>query len=269
MIARAVKLAKSKQTPEPEGKLKLNLVVPDLPYQQCSQCKGEVSRLRESGVCEYCEQENDEKRANFERKRRNLIAILGGEYPLENFTFEKFRAVKGNTVALNAAKAFDYKKHNAFFYGWAGAGKTHLAYAIAIKAYNQGVSKIAILTTEQLSRRITGNNFEAKEQTLKDLIAADLLILDDLCRKKETENTIDAVCEIIDYRKYAPRNGLIITSNLGLDQVTERLGEDRLASRIVGSCTRERIVKVEPRNPDNSEKDFRLDDFKLRAAGND
>ena len=61
-----------------------------------------------------------------------------------------------------------------------------------------------------------------------------LLILDDLGVEKTTEWALQALYVVVN-RRYLDGRQTIITSNLTLDEVREKLG-DRIASRIVGMC---------------------------------
>lgn len=67
---------------------------------------------------------------------------------------------------------------------------------------------------------------------------ADILVLmiDDLGVSKETEFSSQVLYEIIDRRYMAMRGGLIITSNLSLDEFCEKTGDDRIASRLAQMC---------------------------------
>lgn len=258
VLKRALEIAASKKS-KPMETLQVHL--PDADpgaYVKCPQCHSEWRGLEASGICWDCEQLKAQKAAKYERRRARLLEITGGEYPLKEFTFDKFKSVTGNQQAAAFANNFNFKIHNTYFSGPPGSGKTHLAYAIGISAFmGMGEPSLEILTTEQLSRRVTGNNFDKKSETIRRLIEVDILILDDLCRKKETENTIDAICEIMDGRKYAYRNGLIITANYSVSDLAERLDDSRLPSRITGMCGANGF-RVEPRNQAGEAIDWRL-----------
>ena len=74
------------------------------------------------------------------------------------------------------------------------------------------------------------------------------LVIDDLGVGRSTEFSNQIIYEIIERRANAMRNGLIITSNLSLDEFAQKSGDDRLPSRIMGLCRRIKIT---------SEKDMR------------
>lgn len=255
LLLKAKALAESKRSP-PKGGIAVRLELAG-DYVECPACKGHYRALQDSGTCRSCEDSAAQNKAKSDRKRSKLIEVLGGEYPLNEFRIEKCKMVRGNREAVTFAKVFNHTTQNAYLSGWAGSGKSHLAYGMAIEAFLATEITLEILTTEQLSRRVTGNNFDRKSETIKQLIDADVLVLDDLCRKKETENTIDAICEIMDYRKYAYRNGLILTGNYKLDDLAGKLGDDRLPSRIAGMC-KSNIFKVEPVSESGNKIDWRV-----------
>ena len=54
--------------------------------------------------------------------------------------------------------------------------------------------------------------------------------------------------EILDLRASNYKNGLILTSNLSLEEFAAKVGDDRLPSRIAGLC---KVIKIES-------KDYRI-----------
>jgi len=61
------------------------------------------------------------------------------------------------------------------------------------------------------------------------------LILDDIGTEKSSEWSLQTLYVIINKRSVEPQNITIVTSNLTLNQVAEKLG-DRIASRLAGLC---------------------------------
>lgn len=64
----------------------------------------------------------------------------------------------------------------------------------------------------------------------------DLLVIDDLGIAKGTEFMIEVLCEVLNKRFLRGLNGLVVTSNLSLDDLAHKIGDDRLSSRIAGMC---------------------------------
>jgi DNA replication protein DnaC len=69
------------------------------------------------------------------------------------------------------------------------------------------------------------------------------LILDDLGVEKTTEWSLQTLYTIID-RRYREEKQTLITSNLTLDEIAEKVG-DRIASRIAGMC---KVVEIKGRD---------------------
>lgn len=159
------------------------------------------------------------------------IKRLGGLKAYEDFTFAKY----GNQPAIDKCEGFP--DINIYLWGAAGVGKTHLATAIA-RQFKDGW----IFKPQQIYRKCRGLKDGAEEQAAIDkYIKVPVLVIDDLGVDKRTDFSFSTLYEIIDGRDMARRNGMIITSNLSLNGLAERLGDDRIASRIAGMC---RVVEI-------------------------
>ena len=92
------------------------------------------SRLRRrpvSGLSEPRWKKEREKNRLALRRREELVAVLGGHKPYQEFTFERYRVLPGNAVAFERTSRFDPACENLYLWGPCGVGKTHLAYAAA------------------------------------------------------------------------------------------------------------------------------------------
>ena len=78
---------------------------------------------------------------------------------------------------------------------------------------------------------------------LKDYFNTPLLILDDLGAEKTTDWALQSLYIIIN-KRLSEELQTIITSNLSLDELRDKIG-DRIASRIAGMC---KIVKLTGRD---------------------
>ncbi len=86
-----------------------------------------------------------------------------------------------------------------------------------------------------LEIRDTFNGNEISEKAIIDKYSwIDVLILDDLGVEKTSDWVLQTLYTIID-RRYREELRTIITSNLGIEEIREKL-DDRIASRIVGMC---------------------------------
>lgn len=137
------------------------------------------------------------------------------------------------------------KREGLFIFGAAGTGKTHLAVAL-LKSWLSTVrveeglpfhfSRIKFISVPELLLEIRKSfNSEAisEEQIItKYTDETKILILDDLGAEKTSEWVIQTLYLIVD-RRYRNMQRTIITSNLSLGEISDKL-HDRIASRIIG-----------------------------------
>lgn len=122
-----------------------------------------------------------------------------------------------------------------------GAGKTHSAVA-ALKSFiaktgQRGLFRPVPVLVKDL-RQAVGRFRDG--QLLESLMEPAALVLDDMGVERPTETVLEGLYTIVDHWYANKRPHLIITSNLSLDALSERL-DDRIASRLAGHC---RIVEI-------------------------
>ena len=183
-------------------------------------------------------QEEETQRHLAAQKRAEEIKRLGGILAYEDYTKERFE----NKKILDAMKGFP--EENYFLWGPAGTGKTHAATAILRDVPNAQVMRMSRIS--RWLRRCEGPDDEI--DVIKQLAELTMLI-DDLGSEKMTEFLQSNFFEIIDRRVQYRINGLIITSNLSLDQLVPIVG-DRTVSRIMGLVGRKNMLEF-------SGKDYR------------
>lgn len=181
------------------------------------------------------------KKRKDEELRQREIKRLGGILSFEEYTKERF----DNKKILEAMSNFP--KENYFLWGPAGTGKTHSATAILREVPNAQVMRMSRIS--RWLRRCEGPDDEI--EVIKQLSEM-IMLLDDLGSEKMTDFLQSNFYEIIDRRLEYRINGLIITSNLSLDQLAPIVG-DRTVSRIMGLVGRKNILEF-------SGKDYRWEE---------
>lgn len=162
---------------------------------------------------------------------------------LESFFPRNKRQKEALALLLEYVNSFTEarkKELNGFYlYGYPGRGKTHLAAGVANELLKQNVPCVYVKTGELLSAIREKFKNGDKEEVITPLKEVDLLILDDLGAEEEQSWFTADVFRILDWRleMLLP---VIITSNLTVDEVSERYGE-RIAERIKRMC---RIIEI-------------------------
>ncbi len=139
------------------------------------------------------------------------------------------------------------------FWGTHGTGKTHLAVAILAElASNHGVRGRFCafgLLLDEIARSYDRRSRTSQSQVLEAVLAADLLVLDDLASRRMTDWAGDTLFTIVNTRYLARRPTLVTTAYEDVDPevardadarrrqefLVERVGR-RLRSRLLEMC---------------------------------
>jgi len=167
-----------------------------------------------------------------------MVKQLGGARAYREFILERFADKQ------SAIKCAVYPKTSLYIHGPTGCGKTHLATAIIRQLYPH----CEILKPMDIFREVRGCESVRQENTVLERLSSVNLLIDDLGVEKGSDFALQTIYEIMDKRWMSGAGGLIITSNLDLDGLSRKLGDDRIVSRIAGMC---RIVALKG-------KDYRL-----------
>lgn len=220
-----------------------NTQIGESAYLTCPGCKGEFTRLTDKGYCLDCE----EKAINQERervKRDQFVETRLGSKGAKEFIFETYKQGSGNLDAYNACLGFNPMAHNLYLFGSCGTGKTHLAGAAWRNRLEAGL-KCEFIKHPELSRLFRKREGDEEAALLKKFAEFDVLVIDDIGVGRSTEFSNQILYEILDARVSNYRNGLILTSNLSLEEFAAKVGDDRLPSRIGGIC---KSIKIDGRD---------------------
>ncbi len=135
----------------------------------------------------------------------------------------------------------DAQTPNYYFYGPTGTGKTFMAKSIGLELVKKGYSVLYLSAPSLFSiihqYRLNPDRDEVNgEQAYKNLITANLLILDDLGTEPGSDARYAELLTLLEMRKARGRdrvNKTIISSNLDL-RILAQVYNERIASRIVG-----------------------------------
>lgn len=134
--------------------------------------------------------------------------------------------------------------------GPAGAGKSHQAVAlmlILMKSSDpmrypefawRNVPKLLYELRQSFTPSVNG---KTEKEIVDYLINVEWLCLDDLGVEKTTDWVLQTLYLIINER-YENERTTVFTSNMSLKELSEKMGDDRLSSRISGMC---QIIKME------------------------
>lgn len=136
------------------------------------------------------------------------------------------------------AENFSGTGKGLFFCGPTGLGKTHLSLAIARRVIERGFD-VVYGTAQGFLSAVEEEHFrrERSQQTLNQLLQADLLVLDDLGTEFSTPFSQSIVYEIFSTR----RKPMIVSSNLTIQELQEKYTQ-RIVSRLFAQCTYMRFL---------------------------
>jgi DNA replication protein DnaC len=143
-----------------------------------------------------------------------------------------------------------YSETGLYLYGKSGVGKTIFScfYLLGLLKTQSDLNKMFFINTTDLLFKFKASYIHRSDETETELIEkyskAKLLILDDFGIDKITDWSFQMLYVLINNR-YENMLPTIFTSNHDLDEMTAKLGDNRITSRIQESCE---IVKMDGKN---------------------
>lgn len=215
--------------------------LPPSPRRSCEKCD-------DSGVLngKYCECVlKQAKRISLETAL-GPVAAFGADF--SNFSLDRYpEEADGNgcsprkIMSTNLRLCKDFcdsfpAKKNLLFSGSSGLGKTHLSIAIATDLLMKGYSVVYGSAQGILSKAVRDEmDWNGSGNYVNELLACDLLILDDLGTELRTSYTVAMLYNIVNTRL---TSGLstVISTNMNLQQL-EKSYDQRIMSRLIGNYT--------------------------------
>lgn len=166
------------------------------------------------------------------KENKRIAAQWGGARVARDFTFENLKRTPKNERALAAVKDWNPDKKNLYFFGGTGRGKTHMAVAAARVHWKVADGYKPFWSLAEIALELRVLDASGIRDLLKQLVAQRILIIDDLGIESFTDHERKALYTIVNGRDFAGRCGLIITSNMSIDELKKAIGDNRVTSRL-------------------------------------
>jgi len=179
-------------------------------------------------------------------KEEKEVRLKNSGLPPRFYKPQEFIVDQGNAKAVDLVKKFIGGKINGvFLYGGVGTGKTLLTSKI-LHEYDWKSARFVSVPKLLAELRDTFNNKDKScMRIVENLVACELLILDDLGAEKVSDWTVEILYLIVNGR-YENMKKLIVTSNCPPRLLSQRLS-DRIISRIMEMCQMAKITSADRR----------------------
>jgi DNA replication protein DnaC len=151
---------------------------------------------------------------------------------LKTFTPDAFVPSRVTHEAFIAAKTFNPVRENLYLHGPCGVGKSHLA-AIAARPFLPNILTIQPL---ELLAATVGPGRGDDRAAITRFSKIKVLVLDDAGTGTDSSKTVDRLYDVLNRRYQDAAGGLIVTSNLSLEDLAKYLKDDRIPSRLAQMC---------------------------------
>ncbi len=127
------------------------------------------------------------------------------------------------------------RMYNLIFLGPPGVGKTHLSIALGYKAVEMGY-KVSFITMDSLMHCLKTQEISRKSKgKINKILSSSLLLIDELGYLPITREEANLFFQLIS--ALHEQTSLIITSNKGLEDWTELLGDPALTTAVLDRIT--------------------------------
>jgi DNA replication protein DnaC len=185
-----------------------------------------------------------EWQVEFLNRTRLKTARIDARFMEKSLDTYKIERNKNRSNVVHSAKGF-VKSFNLekgpppgmIFEGGVGTGKTHIAVAILKEVIALGHTGLYYNMVDLLSDiRATYSDSATltENEIIEEVLAPDLLVLDDLGAER-TSGWVNERLYLIVNRRYGSGKPILATTNLSLDELTQKLGE-RTMSRLCEMC---------------------------------
>ena len=190
-------------------------------------------------ICKVCNREYKRKTCEFCKRQQKWRTVILEERMKNYLTPRIIKDLK--TFPFPPSKFIE--KESLYLFGKVGTGKTIKASVIFLQNQEENYITNCNKTYEFISipnlLMMIKDSFDCDEIRESDIIKkyseVDILVLDDFGIEKTTDWSLQILYLIINYR-YEYLKQTIITSNISLEQLAKKLGDERIPSRLKQMC---------------------------------
>ena len=230
----------------------------------CGRCQ-KPKQIHGSGIlegkllsipCECMQREIDAEREQEKRRKADeLRAVCLPVKAMHKHTFERADDSKHVTIARRYVEEWERMRAQnigLLFWGNTGTGKSYTAHCIANALLDRQIPVKLVSAVELVARLMEK---EGREEYIKRLQDAPLLIIDDIGAERDTAFSREQLCAVIDARSECGRP-LIVTTNYGLTEMRECTDHalQRIFDRLTALCVPVSVVGQSRRGEIGSEK---------------
>ena len=207
---------------------------------KCSECGKQISideeinsfASKDAGLCNPC-------RRNIRLKKATPMMLLPQSVPPRYI-----QEINGNPFYQAAGKVDKFYRHGPYLRGATGSGKSCQAASLMFFAMKQALQDRVKVSFDwvnvpqllfNIRQSFSDSEGGGEKHILQHYSEVGWLCLDDLGVEKSTDWVLQTLYLIVNTR-YENNRPTCVTCNLDPDALAERMGDDRLASRLRAMC---------------------------------